>query len=246
MNDEKIIVPLDVSDLDSAIAIINKLPQVTFWKVGLELFTSTGPKILDILKSQEKRIFLDLKFHDIPNTVAGACRAAAGYGVDLLTIHATCGKDALKAAAEAVEIGAEKAGTKTPQLIAITLLTSISPRQLAFDLKIPLELPEFALEMALLAEKSGLNGAVCSPQEVQQLRETCKNDFLLVCPGVRPTWSDKGDQKRSLTPSQAITAGADYLVIGRPITAAAEPELAWNLIVEELKTFPTKNQRTLD
>ncbi|NBO36774.1 orotidine-5'-phosphate decarboxylase, partial [bacterium] len=204
--------PLDVPDLDSAIALINRLPQVTFWKVGLELFTSTGPKILDILKSQEKRIFLDLKFHDIPNTVAGACRAAAGYGVDLLTIHATCGSDALKAAGEAVEIGAEKAGKKPPQLIAITLLTSISPRQLAFDLKIPLELPEFALEMALLAEKSGLNGAVCSPQEVQQLRETCKNDFLLVCPGVRPTWSDKGDQKRSLTPSQAITAGADYLV----------------------------------
>jgi len=164
MNDEKIIVPLDVSDLDSAIALINKLPQVTFWKVGLELFTSTGPKILDILKSQEKRIFLDLKFHDIPNTVAGACRAAAGYGVDLLTIHTTCGKDALKAAAEAVEIGAEKAGTKPPQLIAITLLTSISARQLAFDLKIPLELPEFALEMALLAQNCGLNGAVCSPK----------------------------------------------------------------------------------
>ncbi|MBS9389275.1 MAG: orotidine-5'-phosphate decarboxylase [Dolichospermum sp. WA123] len=235
MNDEKIIVPLDVPDLDSAIALVDKLPQVTFWKVGLELFTSTGPKILEILKSQEKRIFLDLKFHDIPNTVAGACRAAAGYGVDLLTIHATCGKDALKAAAEAVQIGAEKAGTKPPQLIAITLLTSISARQLAVDLKIPLELPEFALEMALLAQNSGLNGVVCSPQEVQQLRASCEKDFLLVCPGVRPTWAEKGDQKRSLTPSQAITAGADYLVIGRPITAAAVPELAWNQIVEELK-----------
>jgi orotidine-5'-phosphate decarboxylase len=155
--------------------------------------------------------------------------------VDLLTIHATCGKDALKAAAEAVQIGAEKAGTKPPQLIAITLLTSISARQLAFDLKIPLELPEFALEMALLAQNSGLNGAVCSPQEVQQLRASCEKDFLLVCPGVRPTWAEKGDQKRSLTPSQAITAGADYLVIGRPITAAAVPELAWNQILEELK-----------
>jgi orotidine-5'-phosphate decarboxylase len=235
MNDEKIIVPLDVPDLESAIALVDKLPQVTFWKVGLELFTSTGPKILEVLKSRQKRIFLDLKFHDIPNTVAGACRAAAGYGVDLLTIHATCGKDALKAAAEAVQIGAEKAGTKPPQLIAITLLTSISARQLAVDLKIPLELPEFALEMALLAQNSGLNGVVCSPQEVQQLRASCEKDFLLVCPGVRPTWAEKGDQKRSLTPSQAITAGADYLVIGRPVTAAAVPELAWNQIVEELK-----------
>jgi orotidine-5'-phosphate decarboxylase len=235
MTIDKIIVPLDVPDLESAIALINKLPQVTFWKVGLELFTSTGPLILEILKSRQKRIFLDLKFHDIPNTVAGACRAAAGYGVDLLTIHATCGTDALKAAAEAVQVGAEKAGTKPPQLIAITLLTSISARQLAFDLKIPLELPEFALEMALLAQNSGLNGAVCSPQEVRQLRASCENDFVLVCPGVRPTWAEKGDQKRSLTPSQAITAGADYLVIGRPITAAAQPELAWNQIVQELE-----------
>ncbi|MBD2626779.1 orotidine-5'-phosphate decarboxylase [Trichormus variabilis] len=236
MTNHQIIVPLDVSDLESAIALVDQLPQVTFWKVGLELFTSTGPTIVEILKSRQKRIFLDLKFHDIPNTVAGACRAAASYGVDLLTIHATNGKDALKAAVEAVQIGAEKAGTKPPKLIAITLLTSISTRQLAFDLKIPLELPEFALQMALLAQESGLDGAVCSPQEVGQLRESCGNDFLLVCPGVRPTWAEKGDQKRSLSPSQAILAGADYLVIGRPITAAAEPELAWNQIVEEINT----------
>ncbi|MEA5579371.1 orotidine-5'-phosphate decarboxylase [Anabaena sp. UHCC 0451] len=236
MTNDKIIVPLDVPDLASAIALVDKLPQVTFWKVGLELFTSTGPGILDVLKSRQKRIFLDLKFHDIPNTVAGACRAAAGYGVDLLTIHATCGKDCLTAAAEAVQVGAEKAGTKPPNLIAITVLTSISTRDLAFDLKIPLELPEFALEMALLAKNAGLNGAVCSPQEVTQLRESCGKDFLLVCPGVRPSWAEKGDQKRSLTPSQAIQAGADFLVIGRPITAASDPQLAWQQIVEELNS----------
>lgn len=234
MNAEKIIVPLDVSDLESAIALINKLPQVTFWKVGLELFTSTGPKIIEVLKSQEKRVFLDLKFHDIPNTVAGACRAAAGYGVDLLTVHATNGKDCLQAAREAVKVGAEKAGTKPPKLIAITLLTSISSRDLAFDLKIPLELPEFALQMALLARESGLDGAVCSPQEAAQLRNSCGNDFTLVCPGVRPSWAEKGDQKRSLTPSQAIMAGANYLVIGRPITAAVDPELAWHKIIGEI------------
>ncbi|MDB9338794.1 MULTISPECIES: orotidine-5'-phosphate decarboxylase [Cyanophyceae] len=233
---DQIIVPLDVPDLQSAIALVDQLPQVNFWKVGLELFTSSGPTILEVLKSRQKRIFLDLKFHDIPNTVAGACRSAANYGVDLLTIHATAGKDALKAATEAVQVGAMQAGVKPPQLIAITLLTSISSRQLAFDLKIPLELPEYALEMALMAQECGVNGAVCSPQEVAQLRQTCGNDFLLVCPGVRPDWAEKGDQKRSLTPAQAIKAGADYLVIGRPITAAAEPELAWNKIVEELTT----------
>lgn len=233
---QRVIVALDVPDEQSAIALIDQLPQVSFWKVGLELFTSTGPKILEVLKSRQKRIFLDLKFDDIPNTVAGACRSAAKYGVDLLTIHATAGRDALKAATEAAEEGAAKAGVQPPKLIAITLLTSISARQLAFDLKIPLELPEYALEMALLAQESGLDGVVCSPQEVAQLRQTCGNDFLLVCPGVRPTWADIGDQKRSLSPAQAIIAGADYLVIGRPITAATEPELAWKRISEELTT----------
>ena len=233
---QRIIVPLDVADEQSAIALIDQLPQVLWWKVGLELFTSTGPKILQVLKSKEKRIFLDLKFHDIPNTVAGASRSAARYGVDLLTIHAACGIEALKAAREAAQEGAAQADVKPPKLIAITLLTSISARQLAFDLKIPLELPEYALEMALLAQEAGLDGAVCSPQEAAQLRQTCGDDFLLVCPGVRPTWADIGDQKRSLTPAQAIIAGADYLVIGRPITATTEPELAWKRISEELTT----------
>jgi orotidine-5'-phosphate decarboxylase len=235
--EQRIIVPLDVSDLPSAIALVDRLPDVGFWKVGLELFTSTGPQILELLKSRQKRIFLDLKFHDIPNTVKGACQAAARYGVDLLTIHATAGKDALKAATEAVQTGAAQTGVKPPQLIAITLLTSISARQLAFDLKIPLELPEYALAMALLAQESGLDGAVCSPQEAAQLRQICGDDFLLVCPGVRPTWSDNGDQKRSLTPAQAIQAGANYLVIGRPITNAADPELAWKRISEEITTL---------
>jgi orotidine-5'-phosphate decarboxylase len=231
---EKIIVPLDVADEADAIALVEQLPQVSFWKVGLELFTSTGPKILQELKSRQKRIFLDLKFHDIPNTVAGACRVAAHYGVDLLTIHATAGRDALKAATDGVQTGAAQAGVQPPKLIAITLLTSISSRQLAFDLRIPLELPEYALEMALMAQETGLDGAVCSPQEVAQLRDSCGSDFVLVCPGVRPTWADKGDQKRSLTPKQALQAGANYLVIGRPITAAAEPELAWKRICDEL------------
>ncbi|MEH1781230.1 MAG: orotidine-5'-phosphate decarboxylase [Nostoc sp.] len=234
--EQRVIVALDVPDVESAIALIDQLPQVGFWKVGLELFTSTGPKILEVLKSRQKRIFLDLKFDDIPNTVAGACRSAARYGVDLLTIHATAGRDALKAATEAAQEEAAKAGVQPPKLIAVTLLTSISARQLAFDLKIPLELPEYALEMALLAQEAGLDGAVCSPQEVAQLRQTCGDDFLLVCPGVRPTWADQGDQNRSLTPSQAIIAGADYLVIGRPITAASEPKLAWKRISEELTT----------
>jgi orotidine-5'-phosphate decarboxylase len=151
-----------------------------------------------------------------------------------MTIHATSGKDALKAAKEAVEEGAAQAGVKPSKLIAVTVLTSISSRQLAMDLKVPVELPEYALDMALMAQEAGLDGAVCSPQEATQLRQTCGEDFVLVCPGVRPTWAAQKDQKRSLTPAQAIQAGADYLVIGRPITAADEPELAWQRISQEL------------
>ena len=232
MND-RIIVPLDVSSEEAAIALIDKLPQVTFWKVGLELFVSSGSNILTTLKQRQKRIFLDLKFHDIPNTVAGACRAAARFGVDLITIHATAGKTALEQAQSAIE-SHTPAGSKPSQLIAITVLTSLSARSLAFELKIPLELPEYALEMALLAKESGLSGAVCSPHEVAQLREVCGKDFVLVCPGVRPTWAAAGDQKRVMTPQQAIQAGATYLVIGRPITTAADPIAAFDRICEEL------------
>jgi len=234
MPTDKIIVPLDVPSLEDAIALLDLLPQVSFWKVGLELFVSSGPTILAILKEREKRIFLDLKFHDIPNTMAGACRAAAKYGVDLITIHAAAGKDALKAAQEAVEEGAIAVNQPQPNLIAITLLTSLTSRQLAFELKIPLELPEYALSMALLAQEIGLAGAVCSPVEVAQLREACGKDFLLVCPGVRPKWAEGGDQKRSLSPEAALKAGADYLVIGRPITAAANPVGAFARICEEI------------
>ncbi len=235
MTSNKIIVPLDVPTEEDAIALIEKLPQVEFWKVGLELFVSTGAGIITQLKQRQKGIFLDLKFHDIPNTVAGACRAAGRYGVDLVTIHATAGRKALQAAKIALDAGAaERDNSTIPNLIAITVLTSLNSRELAFDLKIPLELPEYALEMALLAKESGLDGAVCSPQEVSQLRETCGDDFLLVCPGVRPKWSETGDQSRTLTPSEAIKAGADYLVIGRPITAAPDPVAAFAKICDEI------------
>ncbi|MCL2929603.1 MAG: orotidine-5'-phosphate decarboxylase [Trichodesmium sp. St16_bin4-tuft] len=234
MNIDNIIVPLDVPNEAAAIALIEELPEIIWWKVGLELFVSCGPQIFSILKQRQKRIFLDLKFHDIPNTVAGVCRSAASYGVDLLTIHATAGRVALNRAQQAVLEGAKIIGQKPPRLIAITILTSLTSRDLAFDLKIPLELPEYVLQMALLAQESGLSGAVCSPQEVEQLRRVCGDDFLLVCPGVRPSWAEVGDQKRSLTPAQAIKAGANYLVIGRPITATADPREALRRICQEI------------
>ncbi|MEB3310218.1 MAG: orotidine-5'-phosphate decarboxylase [Snowella sp.] len=229
MNSDRIIVPLDVPSLEDAIALVEQLPDVTFWKVGLELFVSTGPEILKILKERNKRIFLDLKFHDIPNTVMGACRSASQYGVDLLTLHATAGRSALKLAADA--LNQSESPTK---LLAITLLTSLISRDLAFDLKVPLELPDYVLQMSLLAKESGIHGAVCSPQEVSQLREVCGSNYLLVCPGVRPLWANTGDQRRVMTPAEAIAAGADYLVIGRPITSAPSPIEAWEKICQEI------------
>jgi orotidine-5'-phosphate decarboxylase len=231
---DRLIVPLDVSTEAEAVDWLDRLPQVTFWKVGLELFVSAGPSILKILRERQKRIFLDLKFHDIPNTMAGACRSAAAYGVELLTVHAAAGQVALKAAQAAAIEGAEAAGVAPPKLIAITVLTSLTSRAVAFELKIPLELTEYALQMALLSQESGLAGAVCSPQEVNQLRHILGRDFLLVCPGVRPTWAEAGDQRRLLTPAAALKAGADYLVIGRPITASPDPVAAFDRICQEL------------
>jgi orotidine-5'-phosphate decarboxylase len=233
---DRVIVALDVPTEQEAIALVDRVSEVSFWKVGLELFISAGPSILTALKARQKQIFLDLKLHDIPNTMAGACRAAAQYGVDLLTVHAPAGKIALEAARAAAQAGAAETDFSPPALIAVTLLTSISSRSLAFELKVPLELPDYALQMALLAQESGLAGAVCSPQEATQLRRTCGDDFLLVCPGVRPTWAEAGDQKRSLTPSAALQAGADYLVIGRPITAADDPAAAFRRICDELSS----------
>jgi orotidine-5'-phosphate decarboxylase len=231
---DRIIVPLDVPTESAALALIEQLPQVSFWKVGLELFVSSGASILTLLRSRQKRIFLDLKFHDIPNTMAGACRSAARYGVDLLTVHAAAGQAALQAAQAAAIAEAATLNLQPPQLIAITVLTSLTPRALAFELKIPLELDDYALQMALMAQASGLAGAVCSPHEASQLRDSCGKDFLLVCPGVRPDWAERGDQQRTMTPKAALQAGANYLVIGRPITAASDPAAAFERICEEL------------
>jgi orotidine-5'-phosphate decarboxylase len=231
---DRVIVPLDVPSETKAIALLDQLPRVTFWKVGLELFVSSGPSLLTELKTRQKRIFLDLKFHDIPNTMAGACRAAARYGVDLLTVHATAGKTALMAAQAAALEGATEANVPVPHLLVITVLTSLSASALAFDLKISLELPDYALHMALLGQESGIAGAVCSPQEVSQLRQVCGADYVLVCPGVRPTWAVSADQQRTMAPAEALQAGADYLVIGRPITTADDPAAAFDRICEEL------------
>ncbi|KKI99766.1 orotidine-5'-phosphate decarboxylase [Prochlorothrix hollandica] len=232
--DRRIIVPLDVPTLAQAKALVDQLPQVSFWKVGLELFVSGGAPILAELRQRGARIFLDLKFHDIPNTMAGACAAAATYGVDFLTVHASAGRDALTAAQAAATTAAQTAGHPSPHILAVTLLTSLNSRHLAFDLKVSLDPWDYVQQMAMLALDSGVAGVVCSPQEIAAVRQVCPVPFQIVCPGVRPDWATAGDQQRTLTPAAAIAAGADYLVIGRPITQAADPAAAFARICDEL------------
>lgn len=227
--DQRIIVPLDVPTEDEALRLLDQLPEVRFWKVGLELFVSTGPQILQELKSRHCQIFLDLKFHDIPNTVISACRSAAQWQVDLLTVHAVVGQAGLTQAQTALN----QLRSQT-RLIAVTLLTSVSPQQLTEELGVTSDPLSYTQRMAKIAQASGLAGVVCSPLEAAALRQAYGKDFILVCPGVRPSWAAPGDQQRVMTPLEAIRAGADYLVIGRPITAAADPQVAFARICEEV------------
>ena len=234
--DQRIIVPLDVPTAETALTLVDRLPQVSFWKVGLELFISAGPSILQELKARDKRIFLDLKLHDIPNTMAGACAAATRYGVDILTLHAAAGNAALTAALAAAQTEAETHNVPLPLIVAVTLLTSITAEALETELRVPLTVEDYVLKMALLSQDVGLGGVVCSPQEVPQMRRFLSPNFALVCPGVRPNWASANDQQRTLTPAQALQAGATYLVIGRPITASPNPAEAFQRICDECTT----------
>jgi len=231
---DRLIVPLDVSSLDQARLWLDRLPSVRHWKVGLELFVSSGPEILQILRERDRGIFLDLKFHDIPNTVAGACRAAAQYGVNWLTLHVTTGREALSQAQATIATEAQRLKMPCPTLLGVTLLTSLNARNLAFDLKVSLEVVDYVQQMALLAQESGIGGVVCSPQEIEAVRQVCDRPFQIICPGIRPTWADRDDQQRTLPPQAALAAGADYLVMGRPITQAPDPEAALHRIWDEL------------
>ena len=230
MSDPKIIVALDFPSAIPALALAQRLsPELCRLKVGKELFTATGPALLEELMKSGFEIFLDLKFHDIPNTAAQACKAAAGLGVWMINVHALGGRRMLEAAREAVSTSARR-----PRLIAVTLLTSMGQSDLA-DLGIA-ETPEaMVLRLAKLAQDCGLDGVVCSALETELLREQCGNQFCLVTPGIRPIDASLDDQSRVMTPEAALRSGASYLVIGRPITKAADPLQALLDINEQIR-----------
>jgi len=214
----KIIVALDYADAASALALVERLdPSLCRLKVGKELFTAAGPELVRTLVARGFEVFLDLKFHDIPNTVAAACRAAAGLGVWMMNVHASGGRRMMTAAQEAL------AGLPNrPLLIAVTVLTSMSTEDLG-EVGISDAPADQVLRLARLSQQCKLDGVVCSAQEAAMLRADLGNAFRLVTPGIRPAGSDAGDQRRVMTPAEALRAGATDLVIGRPITAATDP-----------------------
>ncbi|MDO8208074.1 MAG: orotidine-5'-phosphate decarboxylase [Gallionella sp.] len=218
MSDPKIIVALDFPGAVPALALAHRLsPELCRLKVGKELFTATGPVLLEQLMKSGFEIFLDLKFHDIPNTTAQACKAAASLGVWMINVHALGGRKMLEAAQLAVSNSA-----KPPKLIAVTLLTSMNQEDIN-DLGINTTTEEMVLRLAKLAQESGLDGVVCSAMETALLRKHCGNKFSLVTPGIRPVDASLDDQSRVMTPEAALRSGSSYLVIGRPITRAADP-----------------------
>ncbi len=218
MNDPKIIVALDYPDADSAMALVAQLdPQLCRLKVGKQLFTAAGPRLVESLANKGFAVFLDLKFHDIPTTVALACKAAANLGVWMMNVHALGGSTMLRAAREALGESAQR-----PQLIAVTLLTSMSEPDMA-EIGLNGSPQDAVLRLASLTHAAGLDGVVCSAQEAALLKRVIEQPFCLVTPGIRPAMAAPGDQQRVMTPAAALAAGSDYLVIGRPITHAADP-----------------------
>lgn len=229
ITDPKIIVALDYADSASALDLANKLdPALCKLKVGKELFTAAGPNLVETLVDRGFGVFLDLKFHDIPNTVAKACEAASKLGVWMVNVHASGGEAMMEAARE----GVDRSGNK-PFLTAVTVLTSMD--QLALNqIGVPGKLQDQVLNLARLSQQAGLDGVVCSAMEALELRNALGNSFLLVTPGIRPANTNRNDQTRVVTPALALGFGASYLVVGRPITQAGDPLAALDAINQEI------------
>ncbi|MDO7786212.1 orotidine-5'-phosphate decarboxylase [Desulforamulus aquiferis] len=231
---DKLIVALDVDTIERAEALVKQLNgTVGMFKVGMQLFYSAGPDIVRRLKEQGVKVFLDLKLHDIPNTVGQAAKALAGLGADIINVHASGGSAMMRAAAEALQEGAGVLNIPAPKLISVTILTSIDQNTFSGEIGLPGDIKDKVRDWALLTKGAGLQGVVCSPREIEIIREACGQEFEIITPGIRPSWSVTGDQKRIMTPAEAIGLGASYLVVGRPITGAADPfDAAGRVLVE--------------
>ena len=232
---ERLIIAVDVATREKALSLIDELKSdVKYFKIGLEIFSSCGPSIVRDISRIGCQIFLDLKYHDIPNTVTKAAMSVTLPGVFMLNLHALGGYEMMKKAADAVRQEADRSKIARPKVIAVTILTSMDEMALK-KAGISDTMDAEVLRLAGLAKEAGLDGVVASPLEVKTLREALGRDFLIVAPGVRPSWAATGDQKRIATPAQAIASGASYIVVGRPVTEAKDRKEAAKRILEEMK-----------
>jgi orotidine-5'-phosphate decarboxylase len=232
---EKLILALDVDDYDYAIELVERFsPYIEVFKLGLELHTIAGSKIIEDIHKRGKKVFLDLKFHDIPNTVAKAGIAAARLGVFMFNVHASGGLDMMQKCRDEVVNVCLRENIAKPRMIAVTVLTSMSQDVLKKEIGIQYSLKTQVRHLAGLALKAGIDGVVASAQEAALIRSHCGRGFLIVTPGIRPSWAVADDQQRMMTPKKALQEGADYLVMGRTILNHANPEQAINLIQDEM------------
>jgi len=231
---DRLIVALDVPERERALELVALLHDCCgMFKIGLEPFCNFGPSFVEEIQQRGGRVFLDLKFHDIPRTVAQAGRAAARLGVEMFNVHAAGGREMMKAVVDAVR--EESAGKNPPKILAVTVLTSLGAEELHRDLGINRSPLEQVIFWAEQAEECGLSGVVASPVEITAIRQHCGGNFLIVTPGIRPAGAGAGDQKRISTPADAVKAGVDYIVVGRPIVQAPDPRQAALEIVEEME-----------
>ncbi|HYS04885.1 MAG TPA: orotidine-5'-phosphate decarboxylase [Candidatus Dormibacteraeota bacterium] len=230
---DRLIVALDVNSRDSALSLVQTLrPRVQRFKVGLELFTACGPALVREILEKGGQVFLDLKFHDIPNTVARAAVSAARLGVGMFTIHLSGGPLMARRAADELEAHCQVYRVQRPKILGVTVLTSLSPADLE-ELGVGRSVEDQVVALAEMGKAAGLDGVVCSPLEARLIREVCGREFLVVTPGIRPEGSEPDDQSRTLSPKVALEAGADFLVVGRPIVKADDPlEAAENILLQ--------------
>ena len=234
---EKLIIALDVPDSEYALELVDKFgDQIEIYKVGLELFTSAGPKIVQGIHKRKKKVFLDLKLHDIPNTAAKAAVAAARLGVYMFNVHASGGLDMMKMCKDAVVELCLKENLQKPRILGVTVLTSMSQDVLKAELGIQHSLNTHVRHLSALALKAGLDGVVASGHEVSKIKNHCGKGFIIVTPGIRPSWHPPDDQHRTMTPKQALKEGADYIVMGRSVLNHSDPLRAVELISLEMLT----------
>jgi len=233
---DRLIIALDVDTMSEAEGLVVRLQDhAGVFKVGMQLFNSEGPEAVRKIHRLGGRVFLDLKLHDIPNTVGKAGAVLTRMGIFMYNVHTAGGTEMMKAAIRSTITEAEESGIRLPMVLGVTVLTSINQTILEQEMGVSGSVEEQVVKWAGLAKESGLNGVVASPKEIRAIREACGRDFVIVTPGVRPAWAAANDQKRVMTPREAMEAGASYLVVGRPITGAANPAEAARRIVEEME-----------